>query len=361
MFEVIAAVIFCVYFIFLVIFITGLKKRFNRDLNYTPSLSVIVCARNEEHNIKQCLESLAKVQYPDDKIEFIVVDDNSSDRTGEIIDEFTMGNLLFRKVTAQESAALKGKINALHCGISESKGEIIFLTDADCTVERSWIRTMVSYYKENTGMVCGFTSINGEGIFSAVQDLDLTFLLSVASGTANTGKPVSCIGNNISFRRKAYDETGGFEKMPFSVTEDYLLMNEIARLKKYDITFPVDKDALVNSKPIQNLRDLISQKLRWGKGGLQGSAYSYSIILTAYFANLALLLVPLFFSSVSLYLAVFKISADYFFLQPVCRMLGKKNNVVHFIMFEIYYSVYLVILPLLLLINKKISWKGREF
>lgn len=361
MFEIIITLVFGTYFFFLIAFTIGLKKRFPKDIKFTPSVSVIVCARNEERNILSCLESLSKIKYPTEKLEVIIVDDGSSDSTGEIIDNFIKDKNNFIKVNPLSSETIKGKINALHNGIISSKGEIILFTDADCTVEPLWVRNTVSYYKDKTGMVCGFTSLDGKTVFEKIQDIDLTYLISVASGTANIRKPVSCIGNNISFRRSAYNETGGFEKFPFSVTEDFLLMNEIARLKKYEILFPLDNESLVHSGACPDLKSAMAQKKRWGAGGLKGSPYALTIMSIAFLSNLSVLMVPLFFSSVSLYLAIFKISADYFFLYPVCQKLGKKSNLRYFLLYEVYFTIYIVVLPVLLLINKKISWKGREF
>ncbi len=51
--------------------------------------------------------------------------------------------------------------------------------------------------------------------FSGMQSIDFIYLLFVASGTINIGMPITCIGNNMSYRKKAYDEVGGYENLPF--------------------------------------------------------------------------------------------------------------------------------------------------
>ncbi len=63
------------------------------------SVSVIVAARNEENDILECIQSLDKLEFPAGKIEIILVDDNSTDRTGEIIDEFIADKPKFKKST----------------------------------------------------------------------------------------------------------------------------------------------------------------------------------------------------------------------------------------------------------------------
>ncbi len=97
-----------------------------------------------------------------------------------------------------------------------------------------------------------------------MQAIDFIYLLFIASGTINLGKPVSCIGNNMSFRKKAYEEAGGFENLPFSVTEDFLLLNSINKLKKYRIIYPLNKDSLVISKPASDSKRTIQPKEAMG-------------------------------------------------------------------------------------------------
>jgi len=241
------------------------------------------------------------------------VDDFSEDNTGSIIEEFIKGKPLFRKITPDINSGLIGKVNAVASAIKKANGEIILLTDADCIVSESWAETIASYYQKNVGIVNGFTVLDNDKLFSGVQSVDLIFLLSSAAGTINLNYPISCIGNNMSFRKEAYIEAGGYEKLPFSVTEDFMLLKGISELKKYKIIYPLDNKAVVSSKSCPDLNELIKQKKRWGRGGFNAPYGGMAIMGTAFLANLMILLSPLFFSTVWLYLAVFKIIADYFF------------------------------------------------
>ena len=149
---------------------------------------------------------------------------------------------------------------------------------------------------ENVGIVNGFTSQNTTGVFSGMQAIDFIYLLFIASGTINLGKPVSCIGNNMSFRKKAYEETGGFENLPFSVTEDFLLLNSINKLKKYKIIYPLNKDSLVISKPASSVKELFNQKKRWAVGGINTPPLGMSLMLWSFLTNLFIVLTPFLFS-----------------------------------------------------------------
>ncbi|MHB1688423.1 MAG: glycosyltransferase [Ignavibacteriaceae bacterium] len=363
MFEIIFLILLCGYFIQSVIFIIGVSKKFPRlKENELPAATVIVAARNEEGNILRCLKSLDNLFYPAGKLEIILVDDSSTDSTGKLIDEFITGKEKFKKiVTKKEIGRLKGKTNALANGIEIATGEIILTTDADCEVNPKWAYTIASYYQDDVAAVNGFTTQVADSTFSGMQAIDFIYLLVAAAGTINLKEPISCIGNNMSYRKSAYLEVGGYENLPFSVTEDFNLLKAIYMLKKYKVIYPLDQDSLITSIPCKSFKEIYSQKKRWSVGGLDVHFRGYTIMVWGFFTNLCLLLTPLFFSPVWLYLAVFKIAVDFFVLYPVHKALGIQKNLKYFFNFQLYYIIYVVAIPIVLAISRKIIWKGREY
>jgi len=327
-----------------------------------PTVSIIVAARNEEENIQRCLLALDRQVFPENKLEIIIVDDRSTDSTGKTIDDFISGKERFKKiVTTKEIGNLKGKTNALANAIEIAKGEVLLTTDADCEPVPDWVYTTASYYEKNVGMVNGFTTQDAINSFGGIQALDFIYLLTVASGTINLGYPISCIGNNMSYRKKAYLDVGGYENLKFSVTEDSQLLNTINKLKRYKIIYPLDVKALVNSIPCKNIKELYRQKKRWAIGGIDVPARGYFVMATAFVTNLFILLTPFYFSAVWLYLAVFKLAIDFFVLYPVHKILGLTKNLKYFFAFEIYYIIYVLILPFTLIKSRKVVWKNRKF
>jgi len=269
--EIIFLILVSGYFIISAALVIGAKKTFSQlSEEQLPTVSIVVAARNEESNILLCLESLEKLIYPNNKLEIIIVDDASSDGTSLIVNDFIIHTPRFKAIRLDENQTdkLKGKVRAMAEGIKLATGEIILTTDADCIVNPFWAKTIASYYVGNVGVVNGFTSQKVKNSFSGMQAIDFIYLLFIAAGTINLGKPVSCIGNNMSFRKKAYEETGGFENLPFSVTEDFLLLNSIHKLKKYEVVYPLDINSLIVSKPASNFQELFSQKKRWAVGGI---------------------------------------------------------------------------------------------
>jgi cellulose synthase/poly-beta-1,6-N-acetylglucosamine synthase-like glycosyltransferase len=364
LFEIIYLVLVSGYFMISVALVIGAKKKFpHLNEEYLPSVSVVVAVRDEEKNILFCLESLDQLVYPETKLEIIIIDDDSTDSTGSIISDFIKDKLRFKikKLSEEQSGKLKGKVRAMAEGIKISKGEIILTTDADCIVNPLWAKTIASYYQEDVGLVNGFTSQSVTRAFSGMQAIDFIYLLFVAAGAINLGKPISCIGNNMSFRKKAYEETGGFEKLPFSVTEDFLLLNSIHKLKKYRLLYPLDINALLISNPCTNIKELFNQKKRWAVGGLGTPPAGILLMLWAFLTNLFILLTPFFFNVIWLYLVFFKIAIDFFVLMPIHQKLGLQKNLKYFPVFQIYYMIYVLVLPFAVLFNKKVKWKDRVY
>ena len=363
MFEIVFLIGISVYFLQLIVFTIGAGKNYKKlQDDKLPSVTVVVAARDEEKNIPDCLQSLDKLIYPEGKIEILIVNDHSTDSTGKIIESFIKDKPRFKMLIPEGSiGSLKGKTNALANAIKISSGEVILTTDADCIVSPTWAKTIASYYKDDVGFVGGFTTQEDYSAFAGMQAIDFVYLLTVAAGSINLGKPLSCIGNNMSYRKSVYQEIGGYEGLPFSVTEDFNLLMAIHDMKRYKIIYPLDENALVTSKACPNWKTLYWQKKRWGVGGMKSDLIGYSVMAWGYIVHGSMLLLPFFFSLSVLYLSVFKILIDYYFVKPVFNKLKLKMRFTHFIAFEIYFIVYVLILPFVVLSNRKVKWKGRTF
>jgi len=364
MFEIIFLIAVSLYFIQTVLFIIGAAKIYPKiSEDKLPSISVIVAARNEEDNIHDCLASLNDLNYPEGKIQIIIVDDKSTDNTGKIIDEFILDKYKFLKViTKKNIGELKGKTLAIANGIEQATGEIIMTTDADCIVSPTWAKTIASYYiSDDVAIVNGMTNQQENNGFAAMQSVDFIYLLTVASGSINLGKPLSCIGNNMSYRRSVYDEIGGYTSLKFSVTEDFNLLMATHKLKKFKIIYPVDTGALVTSKPCSSIKSLYRQKKRWSVGGMESDFAGYFVMTAGFISHVCIMLIPFFYSTSVLLIFAFKVFIDYFFLAPVYRKLELKLKLKDFIVFEIYFILYVFIIPFILIFDRNVVWKGRNY
>ena len=158
----------------------SVKRKKSLSNSELPSITVIVCARNEENSISKCISSLAALDYPIEKIELLIVNDHSTDRTGEILSEWKakLPNLLILDTTENDTG-MHGKVNALTQGFDVATGEIVLMTDADSRVPLGWAREYVSWYDEKTGMVASITSIDGGNVFDACHSVEMVEVLAL--------------------------------------------------------------------------------------------------------------------------------------------------------------------------------------
>ncbi|MDD5361578.1 MAG: glycosyltransferase [Ignavibacteria bacterium] len=359
-------VIAATYFLLHVWFFTGLKKSIrldNKNERPLPFVTVLVAARNEEDNISNCINSLKSLVYEKGLYEIILINDNSNDSTYDIMIRETAGLDYFIILDTKNfhSDKLAGKTRALSYGLSVSKGQLIMMTDADCVVRPGWIKNTVKNFDENTGMICGFTRIRyGSSLFADIQSLDWLYLQSLASSSSGIGRILSCIGNNLSFNRKAYDEIGGYENLKFSVTEDLSLMRTIEKTK-YSVKYPVEPECLVETVECKNIKELYRQKKRWFRGGTGINFLGYCLGTELYFINFILLTgflyMPLYHY---LFVIALKMASELLIMMPVYKRFGYNGIIRYFPALQLYFALYGLFLPFTFLTGYKIVWKDRK-
>ena len=184
----------------------------------------------------------------------------------------------------------------------------------------------------------------------------------MAASTAAIGRPLGSIGNNLSFRKSAYEEVGGYRKLKFSVTEDYTIVQAIVKTKRWKYRYPIDEKNLVVSMPCSDWQTLIRQKHRWGKGGLDMKIEGFIIMLISFLMQTAPF-VMLYWGGVVQAATAFmlKFIADYIFLFQILKRLNRTEELKWFYWFELYYLGEVVFLPLLVFFGGKVKWKGRTF
>jgi len=291
-------VIIGLYCATLLFFFAGLFKKGGRQSALKPFVSIVIPAKNEAKNIVNILNNLSQQTYPEDLFEVIVVDDKSQDYTATIVNDF-MGNISNLQLlsTAGVESSLRYKKHPLNLGIRKSQGEILLLTDADCTVSSNWIAAMVSSFTENVGMVIGYSEASPvRTITQKLEALDFLMLLSAARGSAALGDPYACTGQNLAYRRQAFDAVEGFSAFASQVGgDDTLLMQQIKRQTSWEIVFSPDPDSFVKSTPQETAWGFITQRIRWATDTLQvwkTDPLFFGIIVVTFLANLLSLTFP---------------------------------------------------------------------
>lgn len=329
-----------------------------------PFVSVIVPARNEESNIETCIQSLVLSNFPPDNFEIIVIDDRSSDGTADILRRLEHKLPLLRVITLDEARTtvnLRGKPGALQAGIEAARGEILLMTDADCTVVPDWIATMARQFDNpRVGLVPSFTLIKAKTFFEQMQAIEWIMNHTMASAGVGLNQPLGCFGNNLAVRREAFDSVGGYAKIRFSVTEDLALLQAIFA-RGWEVRYVCSNTAVVTTLPCQTLGEYIRQHHRWLRGGVDLGwravifvAFSASlwICILAAFLDGDWLLLPLIFA--------IRVFGDFAVISPSLAILKRKRQLGWGFLAVGFIILLELVIPLSLL-KKEVVWKGQVF
>lgn len=343
------------------------RMRRRPDARAATKVSIIVAARNEAATIEKVLDSLGQQDYPEQLIEIFVVDDASTDATASLARGALAGRRNSRVVQADTSlTGLNGKARALATAICQSSGEIILITDADCEVTPSWVRSHLAHYHADTGMVGGFVALTKPqqqaGLFVRLQSLDWHFLCAAGAGAAGLGQAISVFGNNCSFRRVAYDEAGGFNGAGFSVIEDFALLRAMQRTTRWRLAFSADPGLLVQTAPAASLSQFFHQRKRWALGARTLSLAGRLLLLLGFAGRLAPLAVLLTGKPIlaAAMLAIVLLSDLLLagFAAHALRRTDQLRLLPLYYFFVLFYGCWL--LPAFLF-SRAVRWKGREY
>ncbi len=332
-----------------------------------PTIAVMVAFRNEEHQILRCVEALKRLDYPRDCLSVYLLDDQSSDRSADIVREAIAGHSYMRYVPIDHTLpGLNGKMNAVAQGIKMTDAELIATTDADCAPNPQWLKELSSHFDASTGMVSGFTIIAGgagSSLLHKMQQVDWVFIQSLAVGAANAGKPISVIGNNLMYRRSLYTALGGYEQIGFSVDEDHALMKQIVGKTHYGVRYLDNPDSIVASTAYDRFMDFVNQRVRWARGGMNARPFAWLVVGTSFIAHW---LIPLLFFSGHYNLITgttigMIIGVDYMMLKRHMRKLGLEHLRSSIIRYEVFQLVYTALIALIAPFKRRITWKGRSY
>ncbi|MDH5367544.1 MAG: glycosyltransferase [Cyclobacteriaceae bacterium] len=339
-----------------VLFITNFKK-YTKKWDELPSVSVLLAARNEEANIERCLNSLASLDYPIDKLQILVGDDCSEDNTWQIIDKFQSKYPFIQSFHITEQIGeQKGKANVLAQLAHKATGNFFLVTDADMLLPPSWIHGMLSAMEKKVGLAIGVTHDDN----NKMQNIDWLFALGMVKVITDLGLPVTGMGNNMIVSKEAYKSVGGYESLPFSITEDLELFKHIKK-KGHECKHLFQKEVLGKTLPIKGLFNLLNQRKRWMKGAYE--LQWHMIILLIFQACFYPCLIALLFVAPLIASVIFttKIILQFFFMMLIRKRLNLSFNLLSALLYE-FYSIFISIFSVLYyLLPVKIIWKGREY
>jgi cellulose synthase/poly-beta-1,6-N-acetylglucosamine synthase-like glycosyltransferase len=236
---------------------------------------VIVAARDAADTLAKCLAALHAQEYEGDW-ELFVIDDHSKDDTLAMAREAASGHPDWHVLaTGQATRWLSRKKGALETAFQHARGDLLLLTDADCTPPPSWLAGMAAAHRPVDALCAGFSPQQAPGSSRLWQDFlhaDSLAAALVAAGGIGHGRGITCTGRNLSCRRQALAEIGGYAALPDTLSgDDDFLLQILARSRTHSISYAIASDTAVPALGPANWRDLILQKRRHLSAGIRYS------------------------------------------------------------------------------------------
>lgn len=268
----------------------------------TPFVSVVVAARNEAERIPPLLADLAAQSYV--YFEAVIVDDRSTDETAALVEEAAARHPGRFRLIRQTGvpAGLSPKKLALERGVEASRGEILLLTDADCRVPPSWVEGMVRAFEPDVAMVLGCSEYAADPrstLFERCQAFDFLTLTTAMVASAKLGLPLGASGQNLAYRRDAFDRVGGYSSGLDRVAGDDMLMLYLIRgapgLGR--IGCADGAATLTRTYPVPTLRAFRNQRARWASSGMHHFRADPRVLAygaASLYANIFVMCGPLF-------------------------------------------------------------------
>lgn len=262
--------------LFLIFLLWGLRRKSPVNSNWKPTVSVLVAARNEEDELPKCLDSLSQQSYPEELCEFIIIDDASTDRTADIVREWSRKDSRFKLQPLQDDPRreMGPKKRALNAGFNICNGAIILVTDADCRHHSNWISTIVRQYDDETSAVCGpVRLISSRNFWERLTAFESIINNILNAAVIGAGCALSCFGANFSYRREAFQTLGGFDTGGSSLSGDDDLFLQKLRQAKRRIRFAESPEAVVITGAPSTAKSAWSRKRRHLSAGRRYQAH----------------------------------------------------------------------------------------
>lgn len=237
-----------------------LPQKFPSVIGELPHVTIIIPTYNEEKVIAERVKNLEALQYPAEKLQVIIIDSGSNDRTYEIAQESSGASRLDCLALRQEDR--KGKANAVNHAIKYAKGEIILVSDANALFEKDSIQQIVRPFADKKiGGAGGRFVTLGTNLVGKGEELYWSIEGKIREAESAIYSITNFSGEFNSFRKDM-----GIVLDEKSLAEDFDLSLQIIE-RGYRLVYV--PEAIVYEPAVEHSQDLIKQKKRRAVGTIQ--------------------------------------------------------------------------------------------
>lgn len=330
--------------------------------NELPKISIWVACRNEEKNIGACLNALLALDYPENLVQILVGDDQSTDKTRDIILAYCKKHPQIELIDIiEDTSNLKAKARVMAQIDKKAVGDFYLITDADVEVKPSWAKGLIEFLSDDMGVASGLTMVKCNTLDGKMQEIDWTYFMGLIYAITYQGVPATAVGNNMIVKRQAYEDTGGYGEIQFSITEDYKLYSEICA-KGWRWNNIMHPDVLAYSKKTTGFKSLMHQRKRWLSGGKELPWYWW--VLFGIYAGFFFFIPVIFVLNLKIGLTLWALK---FIIQAIqiksiySHIQEKMPNLGTLIIYEFYLFIVTISTAIFVALPIKTKWKERKY
>ena len=361
----IAAAILTIFFGIQVFSLVSILQHTDKKLEKRkdfPMVSILLAARNEEQLILRNLTAINALNYPKDKLEILMGNDESTDNTAQLVTDFIQDKPHFQLFHIDKTVGKgRGKANVLGQLAHKASGEFYFVTDVDVKLPENWILALLQEFTEGVGLVSGTTKCERGSLFATLQSIDWLHFMGYIKAFANAGVGCTSVGNNMAVRAEAYWQTGGYEEIDFSITEDYKLFKEVTS-RGWQWRTIMGEDSLGLAWYIPSIKEMLHQRKRWLIGARELPLnWKGMIILYGLFIPVVL---AVFWFNPRLAFAIWisKFLVQSVFIIFLCLAAERRPfSFLYLIVYEFYVILNTAATAIFYWLPIKSIWKGREY
>lgn len=252
------------------------KERTSADQEYLPSVITLISCRDEVAMIPDLCRAIEQINYPPDKYQVVLIDDGSTDGTGELMDQQAQDKPGWNVLKLSRNA---GKASALNSALDRFPfGEIVYIFDADHRPDPEVIKRAVCYFKDpKVAGVTGYTKVlnptaSPSAYYSTIESYTNQLVTMRAKDRLNLAPAL--LGSNCGYRREFLSELGGFRAGAFSEDSDLTVA-----FYKAGFLVRFAEDAVSYQQVPQTVAGYLKQHRRWGRGLYDVARVHYQDIL----------------------------------------------------------------------------------
>lgn len=349
--------------IYLIFYLIAFSSSRSTSADSQVPVSVIVCAHDEEENLRELIPILLLQDYPE--YEVIVVEDRSNDGSFDFLYQAAKENSKIRMVQVKDKPDhINGKKFALTLGVKAAKHDWVLLTDADCRPGGPhWIFEMSKQFSMDRSIVIGYSPyLKEEGLLNSLIQYETLLTATHYIGMALMGRPYMGVGRNLAYRKSLFLNNKGFnEHLSVTGGDDDLFVNRMCTKQNTGIV--TGTASLVYSKPKTTWAEFYFQKLRHLSVGKRYKAISKvnSGLFHLSLIGSWLLVVPatLFSSLIYIPISIFSVRLILLILltHRASRKLGDPFEAWKAVYLDFVFVIYYLVVGLNALRTNKVRWK----